>query len=261
MESCKTTVIGYGSSYCHKILGSPARNGVWLEAERWKVVSMFEVMHQFLEGQECLLGKLEELEQDVRKGQEELVASVFAELAQLKTLISELEEKSQQEEAELLEGITGSLNRFQGRKFLKWNTISQEMERRMSGLSGKITFLQKNVKKFQGKLLRELESNPACPSSDLPKIVRTSELHFLQSNNASWFPETHFHVFLVPCNLASLPTLPTTRDTPGGLLATRQGHSPRLYLHVDVGESPDGACTKTRAQNPCYAHISDCQWS
>uniref|UniRef100_A0A6I8PKQ9 Uncharacterized protein n=1 Tax=Ornithorhynchus anatinus TaxID=9258 RepID=A0A6I8PKQ9_ORNAN len=76
----------------------------WVEVEKRKVVSEFEQVRQFLKGREhLLLGKLEELEQDAQRGRAEMVAAVSAEIAQLEVLIGELEEKSQQEETEMLQ--------------------------------------------------------------------------------------------------------------------------------------------------------------
>ncbi|XP_028910755.1 tripartite motif-containing protein 26-like [Ornithorhynchus anatinus] len=179
-----------------------------MEVERRKMVSEFEQIHQFLEGREhLLLGKLEELEQDIRKGREELVAAASAELAQLEALITELEEKSQQEEAELLQGVKGSVSRFQQKKFLKLNPVSQLMERKVNGLTVKINSLQKNFKEFQGKLQRELESDLAGPGGDPSQNLKMSDLH-LRSNSVSWFLEGPFHSFSGPSNPSPMPGLP-----------------------------------------------------
>uniref|UniRef100_A0A674JCG7 Uncharacterized protein n=1 Tax=Terrapene triunguis TaxID=2587831 RepID=A0A674JCG7_9SAUR len=74
------------------------------EAERQKVVSEFEQLHQFLEEQErLLLARLGELEQEIVRWQNETVTKLNKEISHLSELISEMEGKGQQPAREFLQ--------------------------------------------------------------------------------------------------------------------------------------------------------------
>uniref|UniRef100_A0A8D0GI32 RING-type E3 ubiquitin transferase n=1 Tax=Sphenodon punctatus TaxID=8508 RepID=A0A8D0GI32_SPHPU len=79
----------------------------WLEkldTKRQKIVSKFEQLRQFLEEQELLLlVQLEELRQDIEKGQKENATKLSKEISHLGDLISEMEGKCQQPASEFLQ--------------------------------------------------------------------------------------------------------------------------------------------------------------
>uniref|UniRef100_A0A8C4Y572 TRI27 protein n=1 Tax=Gopherus evgoodei TaxID=1825980 RepID=A0A8C4Y572_9SAUR len=77
-----------------------------LETEKQKIVSEFQQLRQFLEEQEQLrLAQLEELNQEIEKGRAEYVVKISEELSSFSSLISEMEQKSQQPASEFLQPL------------------------------------------------------------------------------------------------------------------------------------------------------------
>uniref|UniRef100_A0A8C3SGM5 Uncharacterized protein n=1 Tax=Chelydra serpentina TaxID=8475 RepID=A0A8C3SGM5_CHESE len=74
------------------------------QTERQKIVSEFEQLRQFLEEQErLLLARLEELDKEIVKIQDENVTKVSEEISRLSDLISQMEGKCQQPTSEFLQ--------------------------------------------------------------------------------------------------------------------------------------------------------------
>ncbi|KAG6924179.1 tripartite motif containing 7, partial [Chelydra serpentina] len=83
------------------------------EAERQKIISEFEQLHQFLREQErLLLARLEELDKETVKMQDENVTKLSEEISRLSDLISEIEKKCQQPISEFLQDIKSTWSRY-----------------------------------------------------------------------------------------------------------------------------------------------------
>ncbi|XP_039357038.1 zinc finger protein RFP-like isoform X2 [Mauremys reevesii] len=110
------------------------------EAERQKIMSEFEQLHQFLREQErLLLARLAELDQEIVKLQDENVTKLSKEISRLSEQISELEGKCRQPASEFLQDIRSTMSRSEEGKFQQLLEASSELERSLSH------FCQKNI--------------------------------------------------------------------------------------------------------------------
>ncbi|KAM9120244.1 zinc finger protein RFP-like [Pangshura tecta] len=110
------------------------------EAERQKIMSEFEQLHQFLREQErLLLARLAELDQEIVKLQDENVTKLSKEISCLSEQISELEGKCRQPANEFLQDIRSTMSRSEEGKFQQLVEASSELERSLSH------FCQKNI--------------------------------------------------------------------------------------------------------------------
>ncbi|XP_014453046.2 zinc finger protein RFP-like isoform X2 [Alligator mississippiensis] len=130
------------------------------EAERQKIVSEFEQLHQFLKDQEqLLLARLGELEREFVKSQEEKSSEVSKGISVLNKVIADLEEKCQQPASDFLQDIRRILNRCEKMKeFCKPEGISPELEQRLLHFSRKNIAVKVALKKFKDALLSELKT-------------------------------------------------------------------------------------------------------
>ncbi|XP_036901905.1 tripartite motif-containing protein 26 isoform X2 [Sturnira hondurensis] len=129
-----------------------------LQDQRQHIVAEFEQGHQFLkEREQHLLGQLARLEQELTEGQEKHNSKGISELARLAGLISELEGKVQQPAAELMKDTRDFLNRYPRKKFWLGKPIARVVKKRTGEFSEKLLCLQRGLREFQGKLLRNLE--------------------------------------------------------------------------------------------------------
>ncbi|XP_066471683.1 tripartite motif-containing protein 10-like isoform X2 [Tiliqua scincoides] len=84
------------------------------EVKRQKTKAEFRQIHQFLEEQErSLLAQMEEVEKEIARRRDELLARLCRELSSLENLIQEMEEKCQQPTSEFLQDIRKTLRRYE----------------------------------------------------------------------------------------------------------------------------------------------------
>lgn len=129
-----------------------------LQDQRQCIVAEFEQGHQFLrEREQHLLGQLAKLEQELTEGREKFKTRGVGELARLAQVISELEGKAQQPTAELMQDTRDFLNRYPRKKFWIGKPIARVVKKKTGEFSDKLQSLQRGLREFQGKLLRDLE--------------------------------------------------------------------------------------------------------
>lgn len=129
-----------------------------LQDQRQCIVAEFEQGHQFLrEREQHLLGQLAKLEQELTEGREKFKTRGVGELARLAQVISELEGKVQQPAAELMQDTRDFLNRYPRKKFWIGKPIARVVKKKTGEFSEKLQSLQRGLREFQGKLLRDLE--------------------------------------------------------------------------------------------------------
>ncbi|XP_055261937.1 tripartite motif-containing protein 26 isoform X1 [Moschus berezovskii] len=129
-----------------------------LQDQRECIVAEFEQGHQFLrEREQHLLGQLAKLEQELTEGREKFKTRGVGELARLAQVISELEGKAQQPATELMQDTRDFLNRYPRKKFWIGKPIARVVKKKTGEFSDKLQSLQRGLREFQGKLLRDLE--------------------------------------------------------------------------------------------------------
>ncbi|XP_033075490.1 tripartite motif-containing protein 26 [Trachypithecus francoisi] len=129
-----------------------------LQDQRQYIVAEFEQGHQFLrEREEHLLEQLTKLEQELTEGREKFKSRGVGELARLALVISELEGKAQQPAAELMQDTRDFLNRYPRKKFWVGKPVARVVKKKTGEFSDKLLSLQRGLREFQGKLLRDLE--------------------------------------------------------------------------------------------------------
>uniref|UniRef100_A0A452S5F1 Tripartite motif containing 26 n=1 Tax=Ursus americanus TaxID=9643 RepID=A0A452S5F1_URSAM len=129
-----------------------------LQDQREYIVAEFEQAHQFLrEREQHLLGQLAKLEQELADGRDKYKSRGVTELARLALVIAELEAKAQQPAAELLQDTRDFVNRYPRKKFWIGKPIARVVKKKTGEFSDKLLSLQRGLREFQGKLLRDLE--------------------------------------------------------------------------------------------------------
>ncbi|MXQ97403.1 hypothetical protein E5288_WYG005259 [Bos mutus] len=132
-----------------------------LQDQRQCIVAEFEQGHQFLrEREQHLLGQLAKLEQELTEGREKFKTRGVGELARLAQVISELEGKAQQPAAELMQELSNRFVchlRYPRKKFWIGKPIARVVKKKTGEFSDKLQSLQRGLREFQGKLLRDLE--------------------------------------------------------------------------------------------------------
>ncbi|XP_013365235.1 PREDICTED: tripartite motif-containing protein 26 [Chinchilla lanigera] len=129
-----------------------------LQEQRQYIMAEFKQGHQFLKKREQhLLDQLATLEQLLTEGREKFKTRSVGELARLALVISELEGKAQQPAAELMQDTRDFVNRYPRKKFWLGKPIPHMVKRKTGEFSDKVLSLQRGLREFQGKLLRDLE--------------------------------------------------------------------------------------------------------
>uniref|UniRef100_A0A8C6ACE8 Tripartite motif-containing protein 26 n=2 Tax=Marmotini TaxID=337730 RepID=A0A8C6ACE8_MARMA len=135
-----------------------------LQEQRQYIVAEFKQGHQFLKKREQhLLDQLATLEQLLTEGREKFKTRGVGELARLALVISELEGKARQPAAELMQDVSSTqdtrdfVNRYPRKKFWIGKPITHMVKRKTGEFSDKLLSLQRGLRQFQGKLLRDLE--------------------------------------------------------------------------------------------------------
>nr|XP_033805166.1 E3 ubiquitin-protein ligase TRIM39-like isoform X2 [Geotrypetes seraphini] len=99
------------------------------EIKRQKVESEFEELHQFLNKEkQVLLSRLEEEEEKILQRIRENVSQLEEQSSSFTQLISEIEEKRQQPDAELLKDVKDTLRRCQKMTFPKLKAVSTDLK-------------------------------------------------------------------------------------------------------------------------------------
>ncbi|NXC44767.1 TRI27 protein, partial [Penelope pileata] len=136
------------------------RNWGYLEkarGERRKILGEFEALRLFLEELERrLLARLENLEQDVEKRQEENVTSLTQGISHLDASIQEMEEKCQQPASRFLQDIRSTLSRLGEENFQQPTLLLPDLEERFSRFRKKNSNLEEILRSFREILMFEL---------------------------------------------------------------------------------------------------------
>nr|XP_032630236.1 E3 ubiquitin-protein ligase TRIM11-like [Chelonoidis abingdonii] len=131
------------------------------ETERQKIVSEFQKLQQFLEGQErLLLAQLEKLDEEIVKIQSENITKLSKEISCLSELISDLEGKCQKPASEFLQDVKSTLSRCEKRKFQQPEEISPELKEQVSDFSQKTIVLSATLRKCKDTLLETQIGKP-----------------------------------------------------------------------------------------------------
>ncbi|XP_074873352.1 zinc finger protein RFP-like [Carettochelys insculpta] len=122
------------------------------QRERQKIVWEFQQLRQFLEEQErLLLARLEKLEEEIVRTQNDSVSELSVQISRLSELMGELEGKCQKPASEFLQDVRSTLSRCEKGKFQPPEEISPELEGQVSGFSMKTVALSETLSKFKGK--------------------------------------------------------------------------------------------------------------
>ncbi|XP_044281404.1 zinc finger protein RFP-like isoform X2 [Varanus komodoensis] len=126
-----------------------------LEQEKLKIRSAFEgIITFFVEKGELWLGQLDDLEEEMKKRQEESLCKLSEEISQLSQLISEMEEKCLQPASEFLQDIRNASSRCEKNVMEDAMDLSPWLEVTLRFTSLKSSALEKSVKNYQVKMLR-----------------------------------------------------------------------------------------------------------
>ncbi|XP_070273021.1 E3 ubiquitin-protein ligase TRIM7 isoform X1 [Myotis yumanensis] len=129
-----------------------------MAAEREKLGAEFQALRAFLVEQEGrLLGRLEELSREVTQKQNENLAQLGGEIAQLSKLTSQIQETTSKPDLEFLQEFKNTLSRCSNVPAPKPSTVSSEMKNKVWNVSLKTFVLKGLLKKFKEDLRGELE--------------------------------------------------------------------------------------------------------
>ncbi|XP_006875708.1 PREDICTED: tripartite motif-containing protein 26 [Chrysochloris asiatica] len=203
-----------------------------LQDQRQCIVAEFEKGHQFLRQREQhLLEQLTKLEQELTEGREKYKARSVGELARLALVISELEGKTQQPAAEFMQDTRDFLNRYPRKKFWIGKPIARVVKKRTGEFSDKLLSLQRGLREFQGKLLRDLEYKTVSVTLD----PQSASGYLLLSED--WKCVTYSNLY------RSSYLYPQQFDCEPGVLGSKGFTWGKVYWEVEVereGWSEDG---------------------
>nr|XP_060615412.1 zinc finger protein RFP-like isoform X1 [Anolis sagrei ordinatus] len=130
-----------------------------LETEREAVASFFEEMQTFLEEKKHIcLGQLGGLEKEIKKGEEENLTEVAAEISQLNERIAEMEKKCQLPASEYLQDIRNTLSRYKKNLPAHGLDLSPQFEESVRSYFEQISDLREAMKDSQESLEQALKT-------------------------------------------------------------------------------------------------------
>uniref|UniRef100_A0A8D0AZH1 Uncharacterized protein n=1 Tax=Salvator merianae TaxID=96440 RepID=A0A8D0AZH1_SALMN len=166
--------------------GTAEENLGKLESERKKVVSEFELLHQFLEEmQQSLMYQFHELEKDIKKGQKESDTRFTEDISVLEDLITELEEKCKQSDSDFLQNIKETLTRYKKRQCNLSLEITPDPRDKLSSFARRALTLSETVKKFKDLLLLVLhgKEEDLLPTTDVTLDLATAGPYLIISDS------------------------------------------------------------------------------
>ncbi|XP_074873285.1 zinc finger protein RFP-like [Carettochelys insculpta] len=159
------------------------------QRERQKIVWEFQQLRQFLEEQErLLLARLEKLEEEIVRTQNDSVSELSAQISRLSELMGELEGKCQKPASEFLQDVRSTLSRCEKGKFQPPEEISPELEGQVSGFSMKTVALSETLSKFKANVTLDPDTaHPHLVLSEGGKSVRWEHTRQRLPNNPERF--------------------------------------------------------------------------
>ncbi|CAK6445121.1 unnamed protein product [Pipistrellus nathusii] len=200
-----------------------------MAAEREKVGAEFQALRAFLVEQEGrLLGRLEELSREVTQKQNENLAQLGGEIAQLSKLTSQIQETASKPSLDFLQEFKNTLSRCSNVPAPKPSTVSSEMKNKVWNVSLKTFVLKGLLKKFKEDLRGELEKEEKeeltlDPDTANPRLILSLDLKSVRLGQRA----------------QDLPSHPRRFDTNTRVLASCGFSSGRHHWEVEVG-SQDG---------------------
>ncbi|XP_006020336.1 E3 ubiquitin-protein ligase TRIM11-like [Alligator sinensis] len=129
----------------------------WTKAERQKILSGFQHLHQFLKEQEqLLLAQLEELEREIETIQKENITKMSKEISILNNLIKEMEGKCLQPADAFLQDVRSTSSRCDRQMFQLPVEISPELEPKVRDVSCKNVAIMEILRMIKGTLTAEM---------------------------------------------------------------------------------------------------------
>ncbi|XP_062978475.1 zinc finger protein RFP-like [Elgaria multicarinata webbii] len=138
-----------------------------MEAEKEKLVVLFQQLRQFLEEQEkLLLAQMDEVEKEIVMKRDEHLAKISEDLSSLERKMQEMEEKCQQSSSEILQGIRSTFKRYEKNTFEKSVAFPNALKWRIWDFSDINPFLEGCMKQFKDALISGLQLKKANVSLD-----------------------------------------------------------------------------------------------
>uniref|UniRef100_A0A8C3W770 RING-type E3 ubiquitin transferase n=1 Tax=Catagonus wagneri TaxID=51154 RepID=A0A8C3W770_9CETA len=200
-----------------------------MAAEREKVGAEFQALRAFLVEQEGrLLGRLEEISREVTQKQNENLAQLGDEIAQLSKLSSQIQETTCKPDLDFLQEFKNTLSRCSNVPAPKPTTVSSEMKNKVWNVSLKTFVLKGLLKKFKEDLRGELEKEEKVeltldPDTANPRLILSLDLKSVRLGQRA----------------QDLPSHPRRFDTNTRVLASCGFSNGRHHWEVEVG-SKDG---------------------
>ncbi|XP_025051702.1 E3 ubiquitin-protein ligase TRIM7-like, partial [Alligator sinensis] len=130
------------------------------QAERRKIASEFQRLHQFLEEQEqLLLARLGDVDRQIARRHKENATKLAGEISLLNVLITDAERKCQQPATEFLKDVRNTWSRCNKLHSQKPTETFLELERKLSAFSHHTVALRETLRKCQDTLTSHLDKD------------------------------------------------------------------------------------------------------